>query len=1037
MRKIVLVLFLLLLVYPLMAQDFTVTGVVSADGDVLPGAAVQVKERPMVGTQTDMDGKYTIKVGKNESLVFIYMGYENSVVKVNSKSVINVEMKESSVVLDDVVITVPYGVAKKSSFTGSAAVVNNKIIEQTQVSNITKALQGTMAGVQSFSPSGQPGTDATIRIRGVGSVNASSDPLYVVDGVPYDGSLSSISSADIESITVMKDAASATLYGSRAANGVVMITTKQGQKDSPTTIDFSAKYGASSRARSDYKQLSTNQYMELFWEAVRNERYDSKMQPGLDPIAVSNEAAQYASNNIMGMIGINPYGLNNPQPIGLDGKLKPGLKPLWNDSWDDALSQDAHYTDINLRVSGGGKNTKYYVSGAFLNDQGYVIESGFKRYTMRANLVTDIRKWLQFGINVSGAHSIQNYPKQDDSAINNVILFARSVPSFYPVYERDLNTGDYLNGEKTYDFGKYRATSYAKYNLAATMPLDKNEIKRDQASMRSYLLFEPIKDLTFKTSLNIDYDNRSDLYYASPKMGPASETGGSSSKSNVRTTRLTINNVLSYAFKIKEIHNLKLMAGHEYYEYNLSNLSGSRSNMVIDGFDQPSAGSSITGFDGRIDSYKLLSFFGNADYSLLDRYYLSASVRSDASSRFHPDNRWGTFWSVGGSWRIIAEPFMEQLAESWLSNLSLRSSYGAQGNDNINDFYAYQALYELTNNNGNPGLVFDRLAAPKLSWETNLNFNVGLDFGVLNNRISGTVEFFSRRSKDLLFNKELAPSTGNSSVRANLGAVKNYGWEFMLQGYPIHTKDWKWRLSVNATTYKNVITSLPEDEMWSGSKKWVKGGSLYDFYMIEWAGVNAENGNPQWYIYNDKGEKIITESYADTQDRSNRVKVGNSLPKVSGGFQSDLTFRNFSLSALFTYNIGGKIYNSDKIGMQHQGRAGATWSTDMLNRWTPENTNTDVPRLTTNPNSSWTNQSDRFLVDRSFLRLKSINFSYELPRKWLERITFKQASVFIQAENLFTLTKQQGLDPEQTFDGTTYYRYPSMRTISAGFNIKL
>ena len=1036
MKKIITLLYVLAFSIPMLAQNISISGMVTAEGEELPGAVVSVKERSGVGTTTNLDGQYTIQVQKGETLVFQFLGYESAERKVGSQTQINVELKNSSVLLEDVVITVPYGVARKATFTGSAGVVDGGIIQKSQVSNISKALQGTVAGVQSFSASGQPGSDATIRIRGVGSVNASSDPLYVIDGVPYDGALSSISSADIESITVMKDAASATLYGSRAANGVIMITTKQGNKESAPSIEFSSKFGFSSRARRDYDQLNTNQYMELFWEAVRNERFDSKMKEGLDPHAVAQEAGQYASENLMGIRGIDPCGIANPYPVGADGRLKVGLAPLWNDNWDDALSQNAHYTDINMQVSGGSKNSRYYVSGGYLSDQGYVIESGFKRYTFRANIVSDVRKWLQLGVNVSGSHSIQNYPKQDDSAISNVIMFARSVPGFYPVYQRDRETGAYLNGAKEYDFGNYRATSYARYNLATTMPLDKNEIKRDQASLRSYVLLTPLEGLTFRSSLNIDYNNRNDHYYVNPTFGPASQTGGSSTKANTRTTGMTFNNVLTYSSQFRDIHSIKLMAGHEYYQYNLSDMSGTRTRMVMDGFDEPSAGSSVSGFDGSSDSYKLLSFFGNAEYSLLDKYYVSASVRSDASSRFHPDNRWGTFWSVGVSWRAISEAFIQNFAGQWLSNLTLRTSYGAQGNDNINDYYAYQALFSMETNTGYPGLFFDRMAAPELSWETNLNFNIGLDFGFFDNRLSGTIEYFSRRSKDLLFNLEMVPSTGVSSVRQNIGEVKNDGWEFMLEGYPIHTPNWKWKLGINATTYKNKISSLPSEEMWVGSKKWVKGGSLYDFYMIEWAGVNPDNGDPQWYKFNEAGERVITNDYSSTSSKD-KVKVGNSLPKVSGGIQSDLSYKNFSLSALFTYNIGGKIYNSDKLSLMHQGRAGQTWSKEMLNRWTPENRETNIPRLTTSPSSSWTNQSDRFLVDRSFLKLKTVTFAYALPESFLRRISIKNANVFVQAENLFTWTKEQGLDPEQTFDGTTYYRYPSMKTISLGLNIKL
>lgn len=1010
------------------AQDITVTGKVTAGGEEIPGVAVFVKGQTR-GTITGIDGSYSIQVKGNESLVFSFIGYETVTEQVNKRKVINVELQETSQMVDEVIITVPYGTAKKSTFTGSASFIPAGTIEKAQVSSVSKALQGTVAGLQSFSSSGQPGSDATIFIRGVGSVNASTNPLYVVDGVPYDGALSSIASSDIESITVLKDAASAALYGSRAANGVIMITTKQGTKESAPTVDFSAKYGFSSRARADYDQVNTNQYFELYWEAMRNYRMDNGYSAA--------DAAAYASSNLTGNLGINPYGSAFPEPVGLDGKLVSGANPLWNDSWDDALSQDAHYSDLNIRVSGGSKNSKYFASAGYMNDQGAYICSGFKRYTLRANITSDIRKWLQVGLNLSGTHSVQDSPKQDDSAISNVVAFARSLPSFYPVYQRDMKTGAYLldeNGDRMFDYGEYRPNSYAKYNLLASMPHDKREVKRDAASLRGYVQVTPIEGLTYKMSLNVDYNSKFLHNYDNPTYGPGSISGGEVSKQNYRTTGMTFNNVVNYQRTINDNHNIRVMVGQEYYEYNTSNFGGTRSKVIMDGFYEPDAASSLSDFSGDSDQYKLLSYFGSAEYSYASKYFLSGSVRTDGSSRFHPDHRWGTFWSVGASWKIMQEAFMAETS-GWLSNLSLRASYGAQGNDQVG-YYAYQALYSIRNNLGESGLHAYRLATPNLSWETNLNTNVGLDFGLWNNRLSGTVEYFERRSKDLLFSKDLVPSSGFSSMDENIGAIKNYGWELQIAGYPIVTKDWKWKLSLNATTYKNKITSLPADEMWSGNKKWVKGGSLYDFYLVEWAGVNPENGNPMWYRYNNDGEKVTTEDYSSTTT-SDKVKCGNSLPKWTGGIQSDLSYKDFSLSFLFSYSLGGKIYNGDKLSLMSQGPTGTSWSVDMLDRWTPENTNTDVPRLTTSPKSSWTSSSDRFLVDRSYLRLKNITFSYNLPKTILNTLTLKDASVFFQAENMLTFTKQQGLDPEQTVGGSTYYRYPAMKTISFGINVKL
>lgn len=1034
MRKLSLLACALLLGGAAYAQNMTVKGKVTANGLEMPGVTVSVKGTAG-GTITSLDGDFTIKADAGSVLVFSFIGYETVEVPVKGNGPINVELREKTTDLDEVVIAVPYGTAKKSTFTGSAGVVDKKIIANSQVASVSQALQGSVAGLQSFSASGQPGEDATILIRGVGSVNASTTPLYVVDGVPYDGALSSISNQDIASITVLKDAAAASLYGSRAANGVVMITTKQGSKKSAPSIEISAKYGFSDRAVKDYEQVSTEQYFMLEWEAIRNMRMNLKKNPD-----TAEAAAAYATQNlILNYIGINPYGTAYPQPIGTDGKLVEGARLLWNDSWEDALSQDAHYTDLSARVSGGSENSQYYFSLGYMDNQGAYIGSGFKRYTLRANITSDLTKWLQVGVNVGLTHSIQDFPKSDDSSLGNVVLAARSIPSFYPVYERDPETGAYVldeNGQRVYDYGKYRHGSYAGYNQAQSMLYDKNEIKRDAASVRGYLQVTPIEGLTYKMSLNIDYNSRFTHDYANPTYGKEPVTG-SVSKSNTRTTGMTFNNVVNWEHTFGEVHNVRLMAGQEYYEFNTSNFGGSRSNVITDGYFEPDVASTLTGFSGNSDQYKLLSYFGQAEYNYAQKYFASVSMRADGSSRFHPDNRWGAFWSFGGSWKIGREAFVEEAAGSWLSDLTLRASYGAQGNDNVG-YYAYQALYSIGSFLGETALTTSRLDTPELSWETNLNANIGLDFSLWSNRLFGTVEWFQRTSKDLLFARDLVPSSGFSSIDDNIGKVRNYGWEFTLGGTPILTRDWTWRLSVNATTYKNEIVNIPTDVMWSGTKKWVKGGSLYDFWMYEWAGVDPETGDAQWYMTDtETGERVKTTNYGSLTSQD-KVKVGNALPKVSGGFQSDLTWRDLSLSMAFAYSIGNKIYNRDKASLMGvSGANGSTMSKDLLNRWTPENTQTDVPRLEYDQTSYFTSASTRWLVDGSYLRLKTVTLNYNLPKKWIQPAMLKDVSIYVQGENLLTFSKQQGLDPEQALGGVTYWRYPAMKTLSFGINVKL
>ena len=361
-------------------------------------------------------------------------------------------------------------------------------------------------------------------------------------------------------------------------------------------------------------------------------------------------------------------------------------------------------------------------------------------------------------------------------------------------------------------------------------------------------------------SLNIDYDSKFTHNYNNPTYGKQPLTG-SVEKGNDRTTGMTYNNVINWNHTFKEDHDVRLMAGQEYYEFNTSNFSGSRTGVITDGYFEPDVASTLSSFGGNSDQYKLLSFFGSAEYSYKSKYFVSASVRTDGSSRFHPDHRWGTFWSFGGSWKISREKFLEEASNNWLSNLTLRASYGAQGNDNVG-YYAYKALYSIGSSLGESTLHASRLETPELSWETNLNLNVGLDFGFWSNRLNGTIEFFQRSSKDLLFARDLVPSSGFSSIDANIGKLKNYGWEFTISGTPVMTKDWTWKLSLNATTYKNEIVELPTDVMWQSSKKWVKGGSLYDFWLYEWAGVNPENGKPQWYYTAEDGSRQVTEDYS-------------------------------------------------------------------------------------------------------------------------------------------------------------------------------
>lgn len=1012
-------------------NDVRISGTVVSEGEPLPGASVFVKGTSN-GTVTDIDGRYSLTAPSTATLVFSFIGLKTQERKVEGRTVINVDLLADSKELEEVMV-VAYATAKKYSFTGAASTIKGDEIAKLQTSSVSRALEGTVSGLQASASSGQPGTDAEIRIRGIGSINASSAPLYVVDGVPYDGSVNSINPDDIASMTVLKDAASAALYGSRGANGVIIITTKQGQSDSKTVVNVKVNFGGSNRAVRDYDRVNTDQYFSLYWEAMRNQyALDTK---NYTPAT----AAVQASKELTKKLAINPYGSRYPQPVGTDGKLMEGVIPLWDFNWSDAMEQQALRTELNLSVSGGSKANQYYFSAGYLNDKGIALESGYQRFNLRSNITSQVTNWLRGGVNMSFAHSMQNYPVSSDTKTSNVINAGRLMPGFYPIYEvnEDGTFKHDSDGKRIYDFGPYRPSgTSANWNLPATLPNDKSERMKDEFSGRTFLEVTFIEGLKFKTSFNFDLINYNSLDYSNPKIGPAVNTGGGSSRENDRTFSWTWNNILSYD-KTLDQHHFTILAGQEAYSYRFDVLTASRTNMALPDFPELSVGSLVTGGSGYRIDYSLVGYFVNALYDYQDKYFLSASYRRDGSSRFAPETRWGNFWSVGASWRIDREPFMIG-ASDWLSALTLKASYGAQGNDNLGTYYASSGLYSMISQAGENALVSDRLATPDLKWETNLNLNIGVDFALFNNRFSGSVDFFQRRSKDLLYSRPLAPSLGYSSVDENIGALKNTGIEIDLKGTLIHTRDFMWRLGLNLTHYKNVVTELPLKDMpITGVTRLKEGRSVYDFYLKDWAGVNPANGDPLWYMdVRDAAGNITGRATTNDYAKADYYYVDkSSLPTVYGGFNTAFSYRGFELSALFAYSIGGYIVDRDKTMILHNGsNPGRAWSTEMLNRWTPENPYTDVPALKTVSNS-WNANSTRNLFNNSYLRMKNITLAYNFPQPMIRKISLSSLQLFVQADNLLTFSGNQGLDPEQGITGLTYYRYPAMRSISGGINV--
>lgn len=1013
--------------------------VVDESGNAVAGATVTI-ESAGKSTVTDTDGNFSITADQPlpVTLTATFLGYTPQQLTVdNAGSAVTISLVEDVNMLDETVV-VGYTTAKRSSYTGSVAVVGTRDLENMQITSVGKALQGTVPGMQSVAQAGQPGDDAELFVRGIGSVNASNTPLYVVDGVPG-ASLSQLNPKDIQSISVLKDATASALYGSRGANGVIVVTTKSGALNSKPTVNFTANYGLTGRAVKDYDYLSAADYYELQWEAIRNTQVDQGRSAA--------EAAQYASDYLVdGALKVNIFGPQYPVPVGTDGRLAAGATPLWNDNWGDAISRTGIRQQYDISVSGGSANTRYYFSGGYLNEQGWIRTSGFERFNLRTNVQSKVNKWFDIGANVSLSSGFQKSPSQSDSNTGNVANFQRLISNIYPVYERNPD-GSYVldeNGRKKWDYGIWRPTTAASgANVLGSAEHSIFGNRTDAVLVGTNMTVTFMEGLFLRSTASVDYRARTSHNYSHPyySTGVIADGAGSASKRSDRTLNYTVNSFLNYAPNLGDSHSVSLLVGPEVYVHNVSELSGSRSGFPILGKTEPSAGTVIDSFIGTSEDYHLASWLAQVNYDFLGRYHFSASFRRDGSSRFSKQARWGNFWSVGAAWNIKQENFLNDV--SAINNANIRFSYGAQGNDNVGN-YAYGGFYSIYNSLDMLGLLPSDLPTPDLKWETNLNFNFGVDIALFNNRLIAQLDVFDRQSKDLLFTRPLSPSTGYAGIDANIGSLSNRGIDGQITGVPIRNDNFSWDVSLNFGHYTNKITKLPQDEILTGSigqygntKRMVEGGSVYDFYIKEWAGVNPENGKATWYkdVLDENG-RVTGRTVTEDQTEATPYFQGSSLPDLYGGLSNRFSFKGFELSFLLSYRIGGKIFDGDQPTIMHLGYApGRNWSAEAINRWTPENTETDFPRLSYVSDSWNTIPSTRFLHDATYARLRNASISYTLPSTLVSRWGLEDVRIGLIGDNLFTLYGHTGLDPEQAVDGTTFYRYPAQKSYSLVLNV--
>ena len=1044
------------------AQNRQISGTVSdANGHPVAGATVIV-DGTSLGTTTNTAGEYTLSAPVNGTLVVTFVGFEPQQLPIAGKTRINVTMKEDAQAIDDVIV-VAFGTAKKEAFTGSAAVIKSDEIAKVQTSNVATALVGRVAGVQTSSTSGDLGKTPSIRVRGFGSINAGKEPLWIVDGMPYEGDLNNLNTNDIESMTVLKDAASNALYGARGANGVIMVTTKKAKSgDAVVTID--AKWGVNSKALEEYDVItSPAQYYETHFKALYG--YYAQTNPAAKAYALASSGL---TSNGTGGLGYNVYTVPEGQAlIGTNGKLNPnatlGRKIIYNgqeywltpDDWIDEAYQSAFRQEYNVNISGATERSSFYASLGYLDNTGIIKSSALERYTARLKADYQAKKWLKVGGNMSYAHfsnSNGNSNEGSASSTANIFAFSAQMPPIYPVYIRD-GSGRIMvddNGYQMYDYGDKGNAGLTRPLLPGANGLQTSWLNKKKAEGNAFSgsgfvdisLYKGLK-LTVNGSTNIDETRTT--YLNNQYYGQFAEAGGTISKYHTRDIAYNLQQILNYNETFGK-HNVGLMVGHEYYQKKYYYLSGTKSKLFS--YDNEELGGAVVdgaGAHSYIDDYNSEGYFMRAQYDYAGHYFVSGSYRRDASSRFHPDHRWGNFWSVGAAWLLNQENWFDA---PWVNMLKLKASYCSQGNDNIGN-YLYTDTYSIENNNGEIAVLFGQKGNPNITWETNTNLNIGTEFGFWNNRLSGSVDFFNRKTSDMLFAFSVPSSLGYSSYYANVGDMVNRGVEVELNADLIRTKNVLWSFNLNLTHVKNEVTYLaPEHKSTTveGYKGYIDGSyfvgeglPLYTYYLRSYAGVDPETGASLWYkdVKGDDGK--ITRTKTSDYTSATRYLHDSAIPSVYGGFSTSVSAYGVDFSISFNYQIGGKVYDSGYASFMsspYGTTVGTNYHKDILKAWTPENKGSDIPRLQYGDQYT-TSVSDRFLTDASYLNISNINVGYTLPSKITQKFGVQKLRVYLACDNVVYWSKRQGLDPRYSFTGATNFsNYSPIRTISGGVTVQ-
>ncbi len=981
------------------AQNINVSGTVAdaATGEGIPFASIQVKGT-MTGTATDADGKYAISVPKNATLIFSSIGYVYQEADVNGRTVVNILLAPDTENLEEAVITIAYGAAKKSSLTGAISNVDAEKLEARPTSSVTSALEGTVTGVQVNNSYGAPGSEPSIMIRGNGTINGSTSPLYVIDGVPFGGNISDLNPNDIESLTVLKDAASAALYGNRAANGVILITTKKG-KSGRVNVTASVTQGVYNRGIPEYNYATADEFMELRYLELYNEQLYPSTSTMADIMANSQNmtkraaAAEYTSNNLIAdKLYLNIYNVADNALFDADGRLVSNayIKPGYLDdlNWFDQTIKNGYRAEYNVSASGASDKADYYFSAGYLDENGYLRTSTFDRFSGRASVNVKPTSYLKVGLNVNATHQNYNNTSDGSSSYVNPFMYCRNIAPIYPVHLHDVNTGAYIldaDGNKQYDGGSYidengqvviTRNQYADRHVIWENELNQDKTVRNTVNAIAYAEVYFLKDFTFTITGNMNLRHSINQTYNSGVIGDGKGNNGRGSRNEYYYKNFSFQQQLRWAHQFGD-HFVNVLLGHENYSNNYDYLYAYKTSEVFPNINNLRNFTEITSLYNYGNYYRTESYLSRVRYSYQDKYNAEASFRRDGSSRFYKDARWGNFWSVGANWMISREDFMKNVR--WINTLKLRADFGEVGNDAGTGYYGYQALYTSGQNANKGAYWLSQLSNYDLMWETAQSWGVGIESRLFN-RWNLNVEYFDKRNKDLLFSVILPMSAGatstsstNPSITRNIGTMSNRGVEIETDFDVVRTRDIRFNIFANATFLKNRIVKLPEENrkegIIDGTKKYVEGGDRYAFYLYHWAGVDQMTGlslysfdDERFFITDDNTAtgNVIYGSKEDADGNANTLMAaanytiingtpyvfnpgsygkkdwcGTATPTVYGSFGFNFNWKNFSLGTIFTYSLGTKVYDGVYADLMSVGSSISSIHHDVYgNSWT-------------------------------------------------------------------------------------------------------